>query len=277
MNWIELDWIELTKFALPVLAAVVGWVVNESAKRRTELRQRKEERYRVLLDSLQGFGGSADPATSVQDRDRFLRQLELCWLYCPVSVVRAGYAFMDLVTEGVRVEDEKRQQAVGTFLMAIRRDLRGWDWWTDRKLNPKDFQMLQALSSEEDAGPMGYTLVPFHVRTMMGADAVQLMVPLHVTRKELDRWQERIRMGRWSDDQSPVKSWREYAMSQLNKILSQRFPTDADEVPRSIRNHMSFHLEDLTLNRQKFASCQWEPLDPIPLQFPHDQVRSGEG
>src|SRR6185437_5262226 len=44
---------DFLKFFLPLAAGVVGWLANERAKRQTEEYTRKEQRYRVLLLSLQ--------------------------------------------------------------------------------------------------------------------------------------------------------------------------------------------------------------------------------
>ena len=142
-----MDWNEVVPI-LPVAGAVLIWFFNEFSKRRADHHQRKEDRYIALLNSLPGFMADADSGSSMQNREQFLRQMELCWLYCPSSVVRAGYDFLDLVSEGASPSDEERRMILGKFIMSIREDLMGrklrWGF-SSTKLRAADFRILRAL------------------------------------------------------------------------------------------------------------------------------------
>ena len=82
--------------------------------------------------------------------------MELCWLSCPDDVIHKGYNFLKHVSEGERKSDEAKEEALGAFILAMRRDLvneRPW-WWKWTKLNPNDFRILKATSGE------GHVAVP---------------------------------------------------------------------------------------------------------------------
>ena len=52
------------KFFIPLVGAVVAWVVNEYVKQKSEHYQRKEKKYQQLLSTLKGFYISPDPSKS---------------------------------------------------------------------------------------------------------------------------------------------------------------------------------------------------------------------
>ncbi len=75
---------DLLKFFLPLVGGILAWFVNEGRRRSWEESQRKEEHYKLLLRTLQGF------YVATQDRalkEAFLEQVNLCWLYCPDGVI----------------------------------------------------------------------------------------------------------------------------------------------------------------------------------------------
>ena len=49
--------------------------------------------------------------------------MALCWLYCPDAVIHKAYNFLDHVHTGVKKSDEEKEQALGTFVLAVRKDL----------------------------------------------------------------------------------------------------------------------------------------------------------
>jgi Pyruvate/2-oxoacid:ferredoxin oxidoreductase delta subunit len=131
------DAVGLAKIVVPVLAAVVAWLANEWRKRVAEERQRREERYRQLLNSLSAFyEGTYDPEKKLA----FISQVALCWLYCPDSVIRAAYKFLNSVRAGAGGTSDQAKQAFNELVLAMRKDL--WSMWPLRRtrLAATDFQ-----------------------------------------------------------------------------------------------------------------------------------------
>jgi hypothetical protein len=128
---------DLTAIALPLAAGLVAWVANEWRKRAAHEREGREERYKQLLDSLSAFYvGVNDPT----NRATFIHQISLCWLYCPDSVIRAGYAFLDKVQTGSQTTPEESKNAFNALVLAMRKDL--WSVWPFRrtKLSAAEFR-----------------------------------------------------------------------------------------------------------------------------------------
>lgn len=132
---------DFLKFFLPLAAGVVAWFVNEQRRRSWEEYQRKEERYRLLLESLGGF------YVASQDRplkQAFLEQVKLCWLYCPDEVIQKAYAFLSTVHTGASRSDAEKELAVGALIVAIRRDLLSRKVVKRSQLKASDFKHLVA-------------------------------------------------------------------------------------------------------------------------------------
>lgn len=111
---------DFLKFAIPIAGAAIAWFGNESRKRSAEEYARKEERYRALIRAFRGFY----TATPSQDqREAFLQELNQCWLYCPDSVIRAGYEFLESVHTAANATQQRKQELAGAFFLEIRRDL----------------------------------------------------------------------------------------------------------------------------------------------------------
>ena len=133
-----------------ILVAGISWSFNEYARRRTESYIRREKRYQRLVKLLRGFyEGGAD----ARQREAFLVELNLCWLYCPDVVIRRSYVLMDSVSTGSTSTSEQRHLAAGDMLDAIRRDLCGstlLPFWKRTSLKGADFRhySVQAISSD---------------------------------------------------------------------------------------------------------------------------------
>jgi hypothetical protein len=135
---------DLAPIVIPLIAGLVAWVANEWRKRAADERARREERYKELLDSLSAFYvGVNDPAK----RATFIHQLSLCWLYCPDSVIRAGYTFLDKVQTGVQTTPEESKEAFNSLVLAMRKDL--WSVWPFRrtKLAATEFRHYRVSSA----------------------------------------------------------------------------------------------------------------------------------
>lgn len=141
-----MTWLDTLKILVPVVILLLGWLLNEYSKRQSERLKAKEERYIALLESLDGFYVSANPETATEDKEKFLEQLRLCWMYCPDSVIRKGYNFIDHVSVGVRKSDKEKEAALGSFVVEVRKDLLGKTPWlrSRTKLQASDYRHLKS-------------------------------------------------------------------------------------------------------------------------------------
>lgn len=105
---------------IPLVGAIAVWCLNELAKRRWERYKRKEERYVSLLNSLRGFYVSPQDA---KQKERFLEEFRLAWLYCPDKVIKAGNAFLATLAIGAKCSDQEKESALAGFVLALRNDL----------------------------------------------------------------------------------------------------------------------------------------------------------
>ena len=142
-----MEWVDVLKVSVPVLVAVVGWLLNEHSKRQWERYKRKEDRYIALLESLMGFYISADPATAKNNRNRFIHQLDLAWLYCPDSIIHAGYSFLEHVSVGIGKSDEEKELAAAEVIAQMRKDLFGRKFWFWEKTNLKAYDYRHLTST----------------------------------------------------------------------------------------------------------------------------------
>ena len=141
-----MSWSDLLKIMIPIVVAVVGWLLNEYSKRQWERHKRKEERYVALVESLKGFYASTGQADAKGKKEEFLKQLNLCWLYCPDEVIQKAYNFLDHVYTGVQKSDEEKEHALGQFVLEVRKDLlekKPWRWKATM-LNAQDFRNLRS-------------------------------------------------------------------------------------------------------------------------------------
>lgn len=134
--------IDFWKFTLPLLGAVAAWYINERRKRAWEEYERKEQNYQELIKSLKGFYASHSQSERKTLKNQFIDQLNLCWLYSPDVVIKAGYGFLDTVhTDAIKSEKEK-EEALGSFMLEIRKDLMFRRITRRTELKPSDFRNL---------------------------------------------------------------------------------------------------------------------------------------
>ena len=113
---------DFLKFAIPAAGAIIAWFVNERRKVRWEQYQRKEERYKELLNYLKGFYAHS---RNTDMKAKFVDQVHLCWLYAPDEVIRCANAFLDtfMASRIPLATDEEKKNALGEFILAIRKDM----------------------------------------------------------------------------------------------------------------------------------------------------------
>ena len=139
-----MEWFDVLKISVPVLVAVVGWLLNEHSKRQWERYKRKEDRYVALLEDLKGFYVGADTATAKDDKNSFIHQLDVAWLYCPDSIIHAGYSFLERVSIGFGTSVEENDLAAADLVAQMRKDLLGkkfW-FWKQTELEASDYRHL---------------------------------------------------------------------------------------------------------------------------------------
>ena len=118
------------------------WPLNERSKLQWEQYKRKEESYIELLKSIPGFSFSSPDANL---RRNFLDELNKCWLYAPDQVIKKGYKFLETVHKGAESTDEEKKQALGDFVVTIRKDLLSRKVLSETQLTSKDFKPLKPI------------------------------------------------------------------------------------------------------------------------------------
>jgi Pyruvate/2-oxoacid:ferredoxin oxidoreductase delta subunit len=137
MTMLEFFSSDFVKLTVPLIAAVVAWFVNEGQKRKQEQYARKEEKYKALLSTLQGFyEGSQD----TEKKRAFVEQVNQCWLYCPDLVIQNAYTFLEKVQKG----DPERDETCGDLVAAIRRDMLSRKLVRSTSLDGQQFRHFQA-------------------------------------------------------------------------------------------------------------------------------------
>jgi len=124
-----------------IIISLMTWYLNERSKRIYEEYKRKEEKYSKLIRSLKGFYISS---LDKELRDEFLNQLNLCWMYCPDEVIIKAYNFLSTVHTDKKFTDKEREEALGEFMLAIRKDLIKRKPLKKTTLRSEDFKHLKA-------------------------------------------------------------------------------------------------------------------------------------
>ena len=133
--------VEFLKIFIPALVAVGVWYLNESRKREWQGYERKENRYVELIRAFEGFYVRSEEQSL---KNEFIRQKNLCWLYCPDEVIRAADAFLYTVKVGVNSSKETKERVAGEFFLALRRDLLSRKLVKKTSLTSADYRHLAA-------------------------------------------------------------------------------------------------------------------------------------
>jgi hypothetical protein len=145
-------WLQLTEPRATVIVGVLGLIVaavtyslTERARLEQESYSRREDRYTTLLESAAAFHVSA--TVDVGTRGQFLKELQLCWLYCPDEVLRAGYTFVDAVETGSTSTPVERARAMQALVIAIRQDLLTRSRPDESTMRAEEYQILTVNSA----------------------------------------------------------------------------------------------------------------------------------
>ena len=122
---------------IPLLAVIVGWLINEGSKQGYDRKKSKEEKYVTLLESSIGFYESINSAPL---KNKFLQELDLAWLYCPDHIIHKCYAFLETVTAGNVYSDTDRDKAFKELVFALRKEAYG----NRTKLTVNDYKLLRS-------------------------------------------------------------------------------------------------------------------------------------
>ena len=141
-----MTWAEELTLLIPIIVAVLVWLLNEYSKRRWEQYKRREDRYFALIESIRGFYLGPEQMGDKDKKEEFLKQLDLCWLYCPDTVIQRAYNFLDHVSTGVKKPEDEKEVALGAFVLEVRKDLRNNKpfLWRRTKLTARDFRLLSS-------------------------------------------------------------------------------------------------------------------------------------
>lgn len=117
-------------FAVAFLGTIT-WLLNEYGKRSRIEHNQKEERYLALINCLKDYYDPKDPI----DVKQFIKEFNLCLLYCPDSVIRKGNEFLKTYKKDVISIEKKgtlnkeKDEAFSAFMFAIREDaFKRWPW-----------------------------------------------------------------------------------------------------------------------------------------------------
>lgn len=118
------DVFDFLKFFIPLGGAAIAWIWNERRKRIFDEYERKEKKYTILIDCLQGFYSYMTGQPQGRElKEQFLLELNKCWLYCPDEVIRKAYSFLEKVHTDGKYPDEVKERAAGELILAIRQDI----------------------------------------------------------------------------------------------------------------------------------------------------------
>ncbi len=127
---------------LPIIAAYFTYYFAIKSKKNEAMLKFKEEKYANLLILLQGFVGMT---TSGEAKRKFFEEQYKSWLYCSDDVVKAINNMVQLViaSKGEKPEIEEGRKAIGSIVLAMRKDLLG-----KTNLNYNDFQYTDVIEDK---------------------------------------------------------------------------------------------------------------------------------
>jgi hypothetical protein len=146
--------VEFWKITAPVLTVVIGWLLNERSKRKSEQDrrsweqyQRKESSYIKLLSSSKGFSQGIQEQQGMLLKEDFLDQLTLCWLYASDEVIRSIYRFLDTIRVTASPELQmKKDEAYAEFVAELRKDLISGEFIKETDLTARDYKLLKVTN-----------------------------------------------------------------------------------------------------------------------------------
>ncbi|MGB8656674.1 MAG: hypothetical protein WCE90_02685 [Candidatus Zixiibacteriota bacterium] len=138
----HINWTEIIIIVVTAMSGFITWRLNEQSKLSYENYVRREQRFDALVSCIHGFAEQTD---NKEMRDKFIKELDLSWLYCSDEVILQAYKFLESVMKDSRATEEQQQKALGELMLAIRKDLIENKRLNKTNLKPSDFRLLTAL------------------------------------------------------------------------------------------------------------------------------------
>ena len=147
INQVIIDWsifLPVLTTSLTIISSIIIWACAERNKRKQELYIRKENKYLKLIQSLKGFQIGSENKKLKQE---FLDQLNLCWMYCPDSIIKKAYDFLLMLNPERTKEPTSKElkEAIAKLILEIRMDLINNKSLTKTSLTENDFKLLSAI------------------------------------------------------------------------------------------------------------------------------------
>lgn len=128
----------LAAIAGSLAVAVTAWSLNERSRRTWHEYRRKEERYRDLLRTVQGFMVGGENETLKRE---FIAVYYECWLYAPDSVIRHLRRFLRRLHVQT-AETATSEELLAEVTLAARRDLLSRKSTRRTQLTAADFELF---------------------------------------------------------------------------------------------------------------------------------------
>jgi len=126
---------------LGIVSSLTTWRWNEASKLSQENYIRRERQYAKLISYIHGFG---EDNHGKEAKDKFIKELDLCWLYCSDDVIKKAGIFLGSVSIGSKATEEQQQKALAELILSIRKDLINNKRVSETKLEWRDFKFLHA-------------------------------------------------------------------------------------------------------------------------------------
>jgi hypothetical protein len=132
--------------ATALITSILTYFFTSRTRKAEAILRFREEKYAKLLVLLEGFVGVT---ASADTKRSFFKEQHESWLYCSDEVAQAVNHMIELVvrSKGANPEPAEGQAAIGSIVMAMRRDLLG-----KTKLSIGDFKYIDVLDNSTRKG-----------------------------------------------------------------------------------------------------------------------------
>ena len=138
----QINWTEIIIIVLTAIFGFFTWYLNENSKIAHENYVRREQRYSILVSCIHGFSVDTDDKDM---RDKFIKELDQCWLYCSDEVILKAYSFLDTVARGSIATENDQKKGLGELILSIRKDLIKNENLENTNLLPSNYRFLKAF------------------------------------------------------------------------------------------------------------------------------------
>ncbi len=127
--------------ATALITSILTYYFTSRTRKAEAILRFREEKYAKLLVLLEGFVGET---ASADTKRSFFKEQHQSWLYCSDEVTEAINHMIEIVIrlKGANPDPAEGQAAIGSIVMAMRKDLLG-----KTKLSIGDFKYIDVLES----------------------------------------------------------------------------------------------------------------------------------